>query len=148
MRIVIGSLLALAALTVPAYGANPLSGAAATVTPATAGSKATLLLKLRYEMQCGQPGPGTAVVQLPSRMHPMPSLVVRMNSTTIPGAKVSGTTVTIPLPVHKGITCMVIGPGLVTFDLVGVRNPASAGTYIVRAHVRSMDFAATVAVRA
>ena len=148
MRIFIGSLLALAALTVPAYGAIPLSGATASLTPASAGSKATLALKLRYEMQCGQPGPGTAIVQLPSRIHPMSSLAVRVNSTTVTGAKVSGTTVTIPLPVHKGITCMVIGPGLVTFDLVGVRNPASAGTYVVHAHVRSMEFAASVAVRA
>jgi hypothetical protein len=147
MRLLIGSLVAIAMLAAPAYGANPL-GASATLTPGSAGSKATLALKLRYDMQCGQPGPGSVIVQLPSRMHPMSSLVVRVNSTTITGTKVSGTTVTIPLPTHKGINCMVIGPGLVTLNLAGIRNPASAGTYVVRAHVRGMDFAPTVVVRA
>jgi hypothetical protein len=88
------------------------------------------------------------IVQLPSRMHPMSSLAVRVNKTAITGAKVAGSTVTIPLPVHKGVTCMVIGPGVVTLDLAGVRNPARAGTYVVHAHVRGMDFAANVAVRA
>jgi len=147
MKLFVASLLVLGALAAPAYGANPL-GASATLTPGSAGSKATLALKLRYSMQCGQPGPGSVIVQLPARMHPMSSLAVRMNSTQIMGAKVSGTTVTIPLPTHKGITCMVVGPGVVTVDLVGVRNPATAGTYVVRAHVRGMDFAASVAVRA
>ena len=147
MKLFIGSLLVLAVLATPAYGGNP-GGASATLTPGSAGSKATLALKLRYEMQCGQPGPGSVVVQLPSRMHPMSSLAVRMNSTAITGATISGTTVTIPLPKHSGVTCTVIAPGTVTLDLVGIRNPASAGRYLVRAQVRDMDFAATVAVRA
>jgi hypothetical protein len=147
MKLLTGCVLLVGMLATPAYGGNPL-GASATLTPATAGSRATLALKLRYDMQCGQPGPGTVVVQLPSRMHPMPSLAVRVNANVITDAKISGTTLTIPLPAHKGVTCMVIGPGAVTLSLVGVRNPTSPGAYVVRARVRGMSFAATVAVRA
>ena len=147
MRAAVGALLLTATLAAPAYAGNPL-GASASLNPGSAGSKATLVLKLRYDMQCGQPGPGTATVQLPAHMHPMTSLAVRVNSTTVVSAKASGTTVTVPLPVHKGVTCMVIGPGVVTLSLAGVRNPSSPGTYVVRAHVRGMDFAASVAVRA
>ena len=148
MRLLIGSVLGGAALAVPAYSGNPMVGASATLTPGTAGSKATLTLKLRYEMQCGQPGPGWAIVRLPSHMHALSSLAVRVNSTTVTGAKVAGSTATIPLPVHKGVTCMVIGPGIVTLSLAGVRNPATPGTYVVKAQVRKLSFTATVAVRA
>ena len=147
MKLFIGSLLTLMLLAAPAYAGNPL-GASATLTPGSAGSKATLALKLRYDMQCGQPGPGSVVVQLPARMHPMSSLAVRLNAKTIIGARVSGTTVTIPLPTHKGISCMVIGPGVLTLSLAGVRNPGNPGTYVIQAHVRAMDFTANVAVRA
>ena len=42
---------------------------------------------------------------------------------------------------------MSILPGTLTLNLAGVRNPATAGTYLVRAHLRGMAFTAQLAVR-
>ena len=85
-------------------------------------------------------------VQLPAKMQAMPTLAVRIG--TAPAtAKVSGNQVTVQLPRPHGVTCMSIGPGTLTLNLAGVRNPASAGTYFVRAHLRDMAFTAQLAVR-
>ena len=43
---------------------------------------------------------------------------------------------------------MSIAPGTSTLYLAGVRNPSSAGTYFVHAHLRRMAFTAQLAVRA
>jgi hypothetical protein len=42
---------------------------------------------------------------------------------------------------------MSIGMGTLTLDLVGVRNPATEGTYFVRARVSGHAFTAQLAVR-
>ncbi len=86
-------------------------------------------------------------VQLPAKMQPMPTLAVRIGPTPAP-ATVSGNQVTMQLPRPHGYTCFVMGPGTLTLYLAGVRNPASAGTYFVHAHLRSMAFTAQLAVRA
>jgi hypothetical protein len=43
---------------------------------------------------------------------------------------------------------MSIAMGTLTITLAGVRNPASAGTYFVRARVRDQSFVAQFAIRA
>jgi hypothetical protein len=121
--------------------------ATAVVSPGLVSHRATLTLKLHFEMTCGRPGAGPVTVQLPAKMQAMPTLAVRIG-TAPTTAKVSGDQVTVQLPRPHGITCMSIGPGTLTLNLAGVRNPASAGTYFVRAHLRNMAFTAQLAVRA
>jgi hypothetical protein len=79
-------------------------------------------------------------------MQALPTLAVRVG-TAPTTAKVSGNQITVQLPRPHGVTCMSIGPGTLTLNLAGVRNPASAGTYFVRARLRDMAFTAQLAVR-
>jgi hypothetical protein len=85
-------------------------------------------------------------IQLPAKMRPTPTLAVRIG-TTPAQASVSGQKITVQLPRPSGVTCMSIAPGTLTLNLAGVRNPASAGTYFVRARLRTMAFTAQLAVR-
>jgi hypothetical protein len=120
--------------------------ATAVVSPGLVSHRATLTLKLHFEMTCGRPGAGPVTVQLPAKMQATPTLAVRIG--TVPTTeKVSGNQVTVQLPRPHGVTCMSITPGTLTLNLAGVRNPASAGTYFVRAHLRDMAFTAQLAVR-
>jgi hypothetical protein len=146
MRILLAA-LALALPTTAAAAAGGSDWATATVSPGVVAHRATLTLKLHFEMTCGKPGAGPVTIQLPAKMQAMPSLAVRIGSTTTT-AKVSGDQVTVQLLRPHGISCMVIGTGTLTLYLAGVRNPASAGTYFVHAHLRGMAFTAQLAVRA
>jgi hypothetical protein len=137
--------LAAAALATPALAAN-VDWATATVSPSGAGHRATLTLKLHYEMTCGQPGAGPVFVHLPAKMGVPQTLVVRVGAKPAP-ATVSGHDVTVRLPKPPAITCMSIGMGTLTLYLVGIRNPATAGTYFVRARVNEHAFTAQLAVR-
>ena len=116
------------------------------MSPDRAGHRATLTLKLRYEMTCGQPGPGPVIVHLPAKMG-VPQRLAGGNGTKQAPATVSGHYVTVQLPKRPPVTCMSIGPGTLTLTLVGVRNPATAGTYLVRAHIGEHAFTAQLVVR-
>jgi hypothetical protein len=144
------AVIAAAALLVPASvgSAGSVDWATAVVSPGLVSHRATLTLKLHYEMTCGQPGAGPLVVQLPARMSVLHTLAVRIGAKRTTKVTVSGTNVTVQLTRPPGMTCMSIAPGTVTIELAGVRNPASAGTYFVRAHVRNHNFTAQLAVRA
>jgi hypothetical protein len=147
---VMRGLLAAALLAVPATAAAAGGGAnwaTAVVSPGIVSQRATLTLKLHLVMTCGKAGAGEVRVQLPAKMQPLPTLAVRIGGTPAP-ATVSGDEVTIQLPRQHGYTCFVIGPGTLTLNLAGVRNPASAGTYVVHARLRNMAFTAQLAVRA
>jgi hypothetical protein len=137
--------LATAALAAPA-SATSVDWATATVSPDRAGQRATLTLKLHYEMTCRQPGPGPVFVHLPAKMG-VPRTFVGIAGAKQAAATVSGHDVTVQLPKPPAVTCMVIGPGTLTITLVGLRNPATAGTYVVRARVREQAFTARLAVR-
>jgi hypothetical protein len=119
--------------------------ATATVAPNRAGHRATLTLKLNFEMTCGQPGRGPVIVHLPAKMG-VPQRLVGGNGTKQAPATVSGHDVTVQLPKPSAVTCMSIGPSTLTLTLVGVRNPATAGTYVVRARLREHVFAAPFVV--
>jgi hypothetical protein len=142
-------LLAALALALPTAAAamNGSNWATAVVSPGVVSHRATLTLKLHFEMTCGRPGPGPVTIQLPAKMQAPRSLAVRIGTTPAP-ATVSGSQVTVQLPQPHGVTCMSITQGTLTLNLAGVRNPASAGTYFVHAHLRTMAFTAQLAVRA
>jgi hypothetical protein len=145
-RAIAAAALAAAALAAPA-SAGDVDRADATVSPSLTARRATLTLKLHYEMTCRQPGAGPVLVHLPAKMGVPQTPVVRVGEKTAP-ATVSGHDVTVQLPKPPAITCMSIGMGTLTLYLVGVRNPATAGTYFVRARVNEHAFTAQLAVRA
>jgi hypothetical protein len=144
-RAIAAAALAAAALAAPA-SATSGDSATATVSPDRAGHRATLTLKLRYEMTCGRPGPGPVIVHLPAKMG-VPQRLVGGNGTKQALATVSGHDVTVQLPKPSAVTCMSIGPGTLTLTFVGVRNPATAGTYLVRARIHEHAFTAQLVVR-
>jgi hypothetical protein len=146
MRILLAA-LALALPAAAAAGTNGTNWATAVVSPGVVAHRATLTLKLHFEMTCGKPGAGPVTIQLPAKMQAPPSLVVHIG-TSPATASVSGNQVTVQLPQAHGVTCMSIVPGTLTLYLAGVRNPATAGTYFVHAHLRTMAFTAQLAVRA
>jgi hypothetical protein len=139
------AVIAAAVLAAPGSSAG-VDGANATVSPGLTAHRATLTLKLHYEMTCGQPGAGPVFVHLPTKMGVPRTLVVRVGARPA-RATVSGHDVTVQLPKPPDVTCMSIGMGTLTLYLVGVRNPATAGTYFVRARVREHAFTAQLAVR-
>jgi hypothetical protein len=133
-----------------------MPAATATVAPATVGAKpVALTVKVHYEMVCGQPGIGTAVVTLPAAAE-VPGRIddtaVLVNGKPAPSVSVAGHDVTITMPRrHPGVTCMVMGPGTLTLTLTraaGLANPKSAGTYTIRVHRGTRSFQARVHISA
>jgi hypothetical protein len=144
---VLAALVLALPVTAAAAAGGTTNWATAVVSPGLVSQRATLTVKLHFVMTCGKPGTGPVRVQLPAKMQPMPTLAVRIGATPAP-ATVAGNEVTIQLPRPHGYTCFVMGPGTLTLNLAGVRNPANAGTYFVHAHLRNMAFTAQLAVRA
>jgi hypothetical protein len=160
----VGLLLAAAALAAPATAATPPVGPGGPNRPAATASLSTpragakpvaLTLKLRYDMICGQPGAGKAVVTLPSASavpRRIDSSAVLVNGKPSPAVSVSGHDVSIAMPLKRpGVSCMVVGPGTLTLTLTraaGLGNPARAGTYAIRAHKNAQAFVASVAIAA
>lgn len=129
-------MLALAAAAIVALGV-PGPGATATY------GHSTLALTLRYEMTCGQPGPGPLVVQLPKRFrltapHAIVDGVERARA-------VNDSTVTIDLPKPHGITCMSITLGALKVRLTGVHAPS--GGWTIRATLPRHTFSVPLRVR-
>lgn len=130
--------------------------ASAAVAPATAGAKhVALTVKVHYEMVCGQPGVGTAVVTLPTAVA-VPSRIAEsaalVNGKPAAHVSVSHHAVTITMPPRRpGVTCMVMGPGTLTLTLThaaGLANPKSAGTYTIRVQRGTRSFQARVHISA
>ena len=137
----------IAAVVAGPAAAGGIESATAVVSPGLVSHRTTLTLKLHFEMTCGKPGIGPVKIQLPAKMRLTPALAVRIG-TTPTQANVSGQKITVQLPQPSGVSCMSIAPGTLTLNLAGVRNPATAGTYFVHAHLRDMAFTAQLAVRA
>jgi hypothetical protein len=146
---------ALSAAT-PSAAIPALPVTTASLSPATAGAKRVeLTVKVHYEMICGQPGRGTAVVTLPAASA-VPSTIaapaVLVNGKQPPSVSVSGHVVTITMPPQRqGVTCMVVGPGTLTLTLTraaGLANPTSPGTYTIRVRRGTRSFQARVHVSA
>jgi len=118
----------------------PAQTAAVQVSPAQAGARpVALTLRLGYEMQCGYPGPGPVVVQLPAA-EMVPARIARtavlVNGKSAPGVQVTGRAVMVALPPRPQVMCDVIGPGTLTVVFTraaGLGNPSRAGNYTVTA---------------
>lgn len=128
----------------------------ATLSSTKAGAKpVALTLKVHYEMVCGQPGLGKAVVSLPAAAavpRAIDGASVLVNGKPSPSVSVSGHDVSIGMPLKRnGVSCMSIGPGTLTLTLTraaGLGNPATAGTYMIHVHRNKLTFTAHVAITA
>ena len=128
----------------------------ATLSSTRAGARpVALTLKLHYEMVCGQPGAGKAIVSLPADTA-VPSRIdssaVLVDGKPTPSVTVSGHDVSIAMPLRRpGVTCMIVGPGTLTLTLTraaGLGNPKSAGAYTIRVRRNTQSFQAAVHISA
>ncbi len=105
-------------------------------------------VELGYEMQCGYPGPGPVVLELPaSEQVParIPRASVLVDGKAAPSLSVSGHAVAVGLAPRPQIMCDVIGPGRLTIELtraVGLGNPSRPGSYLLRAARGGVSFSA------
>jgi hypothetical protein len=139
--------------TTPSAPAPP--PASATLSSTKAGAKPVeLTLKVRYDMICGQPGPGTAIVTLPPSVSlpgTIASAALLVNGKPAPKVDVSGHEISVTLPRRHGITCLVIAPGTLTLTFTksaGLGNPARGGRYTIRVRHATRSFTAHVDISA
>ena len=111
----------------------------------------TLVLKLAYLMQCGQPGPEPIVVSLP-KAEGLPD-TLRPGSVLLDGkptrATRAGRVVTVATPALPRVMCDVIGIGTATVTFTpraGLRNPLETGRYTIAASHGRLSFATTLAI--
>lgn len=128
----------------------------ATLSSAKAGVRpVALIVKVHYEMVCGDPGRGKAIVALP-RAAFVPSRIataaVLVNGKPTPAVDVSGHAVSITMPLPRpGVSCMSIGPGTLTLTITraaGIGNPKTAGTYTIRVSRDTRSFQARIEISA
>ena len=155
----VGCALAAALSAAAASAATPpvaANGATtATLSSTKAGAKpVALTLTVHYEMVCGRPGRGTAIVTLPEAAA-VPASIARsavlVDGEPAPSVSVSGHDVSIAMPLTHGVTCMSIGPGTLTLTLTRAArmgNPKSPGTYTVRIRRGTRSFQARVHISA
>jgi hypothetical protein len=144
-----------------------LGGSAAAVVTSTRVPSATVVLstyragarpvavtvRLRYEMQCGWPGPGPLTIRLPAAM-PVP-LAIPPAAVLIDGKPAkrvggSGHGIVLDLPPRSQILCDVIAPGTLTIALTRaatLENPKTPGAYRLHATKGSLAFVATLTIR-
>lgn len=128
----------------------------ATLSSTKAGARPVeLTIAVHYEMVCGQPGPGLAVVTLPAAATVPRSIAhsaALVNGKPSPSVAVSGHAISIAMPLKRpGVTCMVVGPGTLTLRLTraaGIGNPKSAGRYTIRVLRNKLVFKTSVAISA
>lgn len=134
-----------------------MPAASARLSSTKAGARpVALTVKVRYEMICGYPGQGRAIVELPRAAFVptrMRASAVLVNGESSPSVDVAGHDVSIALPPRpKGVvSCMIVGPGTLTMTLTrtaGLGNPKAPGTYVVRVRRDTTSFRADVAISA
>ncbi len=138
----------LGALAGTAQGALPPSSASVAASSYAPRANPALTFKLTYEMQCGSPGAGPLVVQLPSAMSVPVSIApssVLVNGAPAASVKVKGSKLTVGIPQKGGfITCDVIGMGTLTVVVTrsaGLHNPKAKGIYGFRVAIGPLDVA-------
>jgi len=134
---------------------SPETGASLVLSNSRAGVRpVALTLELRYEMQCGNPGTGSLLVDLPSQMQVpsrFPSGSARLDGKSVALTFAARSELRIPLPPRPGILCDLIGPGTLTLVVTkqaGIGNPTAAGTYPVVARPASHTFRTTMRITA
>jgi hypothetical protein len=133
---------------------EPAQGASVLLSNSRAGARpVTTTLVLSYQMQCGNPGPGSlrvsfpAAEQLPTQI---PASAVLLNGRIAPSVNRRGNDVTITLPRPRGISCTVIAPSrvkVVFTTAARLGNPARAGSYPLSVRTRNVLLRATLVVR-
>ena len=111
-----------------------------------AASGTTVTLRLHYLMTCGQPGEGPVEITLPSSLRFGGSLSGFVNGKQRPTLS-SAHTATVQLPKPPEVTCMSIGPGVLTVALRGVRVPTVAGVYTIRAAIGTHRFSVRLRIQ-
>jgi hypothetical protein len=140
VRVLAASLVVAGALAGTAAAAGPMLPAQSISVVASSlqvgAHPVALTFTFKYEMQCGDPGTGPVVLQLPAAMS-VPSRVAKgsvlLNGTALLSFAVKGAKITVGIPPRSGVMCDVIGPGTLTVVLersAGIGNPKSAGTYV------------------
>jgi hypothetical protein len=135
---------------------TPLASSASLVPSSSrAGARpVSLTLKLHYEMQCGNPGSGSLVVVLPSRMR-LPTRfqanVASLDGKRIAMTRGTGASLRVVLPPPPQVMCDLIGPGTLTLlvtKAADIGNPVAAGTYAVSARAGTHAFKTTLTITA
>jgi hypothetical protein len=121
-------------------------------SPRAGARPVVVAVQLRYEMQCGWPGPGTVTIRFPDAMtvpSVIPATSVLVNGKPAPSVVNVDHRETIGLPPRSGILCDVIGPGRlrITFTRAArIGNPRAAGVYALRAVKGKVGFTARLVV--
>jgi hypothetical protein len=112
-----------------------------------------LTLQLRYDMQCGRPGPGPLLITFPAAER-LPSQLdagsVLVNGHPATKAERNGRVVAVALPIEHGALCDVIAPGLLKIVFApsaGIGNPPGTGTYSLMARTPRVSGRASMAIR-
>jgi len=149
-RSVVCALALAATMAAPAAGAT---SALVSLSSHRPGAKPVVLtIVLRYEMQCGYPGPGPIGVTLPAQMRMptrIPRTAVLVDGHIAPSVAVSGRTISIGLPRPPQIMCDEISDGELTIAFTrsaGLENPARAGSYTLTASRSPSTFRARFAI--
>lgn len=132
---------------VPAAAQLPAASMTVTLSSRDASARAVVLTAtLHYEMQCGYPGEDPVRLTVPAPPGPLPRSAVQVNGKPATTLSTKGRVVTIGMPKRPQILCDAIGPGALKLRLAGLRNPAAAGAYRVRAVKGAQAFGAIVHV--
>ena len=133
---------------------EPSQGASVLLSNSRAGARpVTVTLLLSYQMQCGNPGPGSLRVSFPPAERlptQIPASAVLLNGLIAPSVNRHGNDVTITLPRPRGITCTVIAPSrvkVVFTTTARLGNPARAGSYPLLVRTRNILLRTTLVVR-
>ncbi len=123
--------LTLVAVTA-ALGVTPGRLDVALSSSAAGATAVTATLKLRAELQCGQPGATPLVVQLPAGETVPASLDaadVLVNGKAPAAVDVSGRRVAVTPARPDGVVCDVLAPGPIALRIGRLGNPPRAGSY-------------------
>ena len=132
----------------------PAHSASVAVSSPRAGARPVVVaVQLRYEMQCGWPGPGTVTIRFPAAMA-VPDRILATDvlvdgkpATSVVG---HGRQEVVGMPPRHGILCDLMGPGLlrITFTRAArLGNPKAPGSYALHALRGAMGFTAPFVVR-
>jgi hypothetical protein len=113
----------------------------------------TVSVQVRYEMQCGWPGPGVVTIRFPAGMAvpaSIPASAVLVQGKPATRATSQGRTETVSLPPRHGMLCDSIGPGRLTIGFTPAArlgNPHVPGSYVLRVTKGASSFEGRFAVR-
>ena len=108
----------------------------------------SITLQLRYEMQCGYPGPGPVLVRFPADERVPSELAagsVHVDGRVAAAVPLPGKVVRVTLPPRPQVMCDVIGPGRLTITFLrtaAIGNPPSVGRYTIAARRQGAAFEA------